>query len=237
MHMKILGITIFSLILAFLLQSENVYAYTYAGGINGDIFTTVNINKYDYAPSEQIHVTTSIYSANPSAVPVDLTATTTSNPVVTVIASQTINPSSTIYGNAYLSAPNSAGSYAVNFVTGVDEVSVIQEYQYESDGGAIYGVCDVPASYYNIVRTSATEQSAAARGVTKVVVEYELTTDNVNGYCTRILRGEFFPGDLSVPANFTDGQPLHNFCSGGSNYCSAFVGADGYNDQIIQEYF
>jgi hypothetical protein len=241
--MKLFGITIFSLILAVFIQADNAYASTYSVGNYGDIYSTVNINKTDYAPSEQIYVTTSIFSnygAPGQAMPqaqVDLTATTTGNPITTVIPSQSIWYGQTIYGNAILNAPASGGSYAVNFVTGTEEVETHYNYWYVTDAGAITGVCDVPASYYNLKRDTDTEQSAVLRGVTKVIVEFEVTTDNYPTYCERILHGEFLPGELEVTGYFLDGRPMHDFCSGGSNYCSAFAADGTYNGHTIQEFF
>ena len=239
--MKTLTLTIFTGLVLVLLQSTPAHADVYAVGSSGNIYSTVNIDKTNYIPGESIVVTTSIYSQNPSTLPVNLTTTTTGNTVQTVI-SQSISNGVTIYGNATLVAPSSPGAYTADFVTGVDE-TIVQNYSYSSDGGAIYGVCDVVvhpgggSPTYTAHRDAATEQSATGRGVTRAVVQFEITTDNSGGPCSRWLEAEFYPGALSAPATFTDGQDPRNFCSYGSNYCSQIMNADGHNDVVVQEYF
>jgi predicted outer membrane repeat protein len=121
---------------------QSAHADTYVGGINNDIYTTVNINKNTYSPSEPIGVTTSVAVTGSTPTPITLTAATTNNPLLTII-SQTVNAGTVVYANGTLTAPASAGAYAVNFETAADEVEFAQNYSYSTNGGAIMGVCDV----------------------------------------------------------------------------------------------
>jgi hypothetical protein len=92
----------------------------------------------------------------------------------------------------------------------------------DSDGG-IYNVCTVGyQNPWSAARDSATEQSAAVRGVNYVIVTYQIRTDNQYPYeCTKYPTATFYPGDLQVPLNFNDGADPHDFtCGNYSAYCS-----------------
>jgi hypothetical protein len=176
----------------------SAHADTYVGGANNSVYTTVNINKSAYSPNEPILVTTSVVVTGSTATPITLTAATTSNPLLTII-SQTVNPSTAVYANGTLTAPASAGAYAVNFETGVD--APVPTAVPTISGVNVYSVC-----YNNndcdIQADAALDIPARASGESfDITYKYNLCSTNAGcnpGVYTGSASFSFSPGETYV---------------------------------------
>jgi hypothetical protein len=239
-----------------LVPFSNAYADTYTNiGPGGTqcITTEVGVNPVNYTPPNlDITVSWRIVTNCGAAVPIKLIA-------VNDIGAGPANPSAdliptTIFNigdhtglvptldDTTFNAPGQDGTYKIVFETWVDNPPlVVQNYWETDDGGAITGVCSNTTGIlgeptYIVHRDTDTEANATGRGVTRVLWQGEITTDNSSSYCTRILNADFYPGDLQAIGYFTDGAVNSDFTCGTMNYCSAFVTDSSYNEVTITEF-
>lgn len=218
------------------------------------VWSEVGVNPVNYNPPNlDITVTWKIVNNCAAAVPVTIRAINDvgagpANPSSVLMTSIILNGNGgntgllPIQDSTSFDAPGQEGTYAIKFETGVDNpLAVVQNYWQINDGGAITGICsNTTGSFgeptYTVYRDAATEANAAARGVTRVLWQGEITTDNTSAYCTRIINADFYPGDLQAVGYFTDGAVNSDFTCGTNNYCSQIVGDPQNSEVTITEF-
>jgi hypothetical protein len=253
-NLKYLVFTLTFVIVGFAFSnSTHASTYSYSCSDGGTITSTVDISPtgpFSAGNTTPFHVSASMQSFSCGTREVNLTAQNNSGVTHTIIPNQTLNQNGFIppvIDSVNFAAPSTAGTYAVHFITGVDEpVGIYQSYSNFTNLGAIIGICrvygannqgELETGYFIATRDVDTEQNAAARGVTRVEVDYNITTDNQDppggNYQTTHMIATFYPGELEVEVPVVGGHLNHD--AGG--FCSAIVNGDGYGGTYIQEYF
>ncbi|MEK7585928.1 MAG: hypothetical protein AAB477_01695 [Patescibacteria group bacterium] len=218
-----------------------------ANGNNGIVWSIVDIAPTTLPTNTGFTATGDLQSASTTVETVSLTVKNNNGSPVAMIPATLgntvqINPSQIISAaQISFTSPGSGGTYPVEFTTNVDVIPVpIQNYAYNTNLGAIIGICHImpdpnegkPGSV-TATRDVATEQDALARGVTHVSVDYGIITNNtLNGqpnWMTSYIHADFYPGDLELSLPGYEYGIDHD----ANGYCSeSFAG-----DVIIQEYF
>ena len=228
--------------------------YTYGCADGGTVTSNVAISPtgpFSAGSTTPFDVFISSITSTCSSRAITLTAQNNTGTVHTLVNQTFTGTIGPFFDTVNFAAPSSAGTYAVHFITGVDEpVGIYQSYSNFTNLGAIIGICrvygannqgELETGYFIATRDVDTEQNAAARGVTRVEVDYNITTDNQDppggppggNYQTTHMIATFYPGELEVEVPVVGGHLNHD--AGG--FCSAIVNGDGYGGTYIQEYF